>query len=101
MAEKIIVYWLDIPAQVLVQKGRKKERRELPERFIQAVDAAAMGSVTQDADAYLAEWRRGSPISCSDDLVAEADNAVAEIEQRYDREALILLVQQGGRAEPE
>ena len=47
---------------------------------------------------YLAEWRRGSPISCSDDLVAEADNAVAEIEQRYDQETLKALVQQGGRA---
>ena len=101
MAEKIIVYWRDIPAQVLVQKGRKKERRELPERFIQAVDAAAMKVGAKDSDAYLAEWRRGSPIACSDDLVAEADNAVAEIEKRYDREALIVLVQQGGRAEPE
>ncbi len=101
MAEKIIVYWRDIPAQVLVQKGRKKERRELPERFIQAVDAAAMKVGAKDSDAYLAEWRRGSPILCSDDLVAEADNAVAEIEQRYDREALKVLVHQGGRAEPE
>ena len=101
MAEKIIVYWRDIPAQVLVQKGRKKERRELPERFIQAVDAAAMKVGAKDSDAYLAEWRRGSPIACSDDLVTEADNAVAEIEKRYDREALIVLVQQGGRAEPE
>ena len=88
MADKIIVYWRDIPAQVLIQKGRKKERRELPERFIQAVDAAAMKIGAKDSDAYLAEWRRGSPIPCSDDLVAEADNAVAEIEKRYDRETL-------------
>ena len=99
MAEKIIVYWRDIPAQVLVQKGRKKERRELPERFIQAVDAAAMKIGAKDSDAYLAEWRRGAPIACSDDLVAEADNAVAEIEQRYDRELLKTLIQQGGWAE--
>ena len=101
MAEKIIVYWRDIPTQVVVQKGRKKERRELPERFIQAVDAAAMKVGAKDSDAYLAAWRRGSPISCSDDLVAEADNAVAEIEQRYDRKALNVLVHQGGRAEPD
>lgn len=101
MAEKIIVYWRDIPTQVVIQKGRKKERRELPERFIQAVDAAAMKLGAKDSDTYLAEWRRGSPISCSDDLVTEADNAVAEIEQRYDREALKVLVHQGGRAEPE
>lgn len=98
MAEIIIVYWRDIPAQVLVQKGRKRERRELPERFMQAVDAAAMAVGAKDSDAYLAEWRRGSPISCSDDLVTEADNAVAEIDQRYDRETLKALIHQGGRA---
>lgn len=100
MAEKIIVYWRDIPAQVLIKKGRKTERRELPERFIQAVDAAAMRAGAKDSDAYLAEWRRGSPIPCSDDLVAEADNAVAEIEQRYDAQALKTLVTQGGRTNP-
>jgi len=98
MADKIIVYWRDIPAQVVVQKGRKRERRELPERFMQAVDAAAMRVGAKDSDAYLEEWRRGSPIPCSDDLVTEADNAVAEIDQRYDREALKALVEQGGRA---
>jgi hypothetical protein len=100
MAEKIIVYWRDIPAQVLVKKGRKTERRELPERFIQAVDAAAMRVGAKDSDAYLAEWRRGTPIACSDDLVTEADNAVAEIEQRYDRETLKSLISQGGHEAP-
>jgi len=96
MAEKIIVYWRDIPAQVIIKKGRKTERRELPERFMEAVDMAAMRVGAKDSDAYLAEWRRGSPISCSDDLVTEADNAVAEIEQRYDRELLKALIDQGG-----
>ncbi|MBU2531265.1 MAG: virulence factor [Alphaproteobacteria bacterium] len=100
MAEKIIVYWRDIPAQVIVKKGRKSERRELPPRFIQAVDAAAMRTGAKDSDAYLAEWRRGSPIPCGDDLVAEADNAVAEIEQQYNGEALKTLVSQGGFEEP-
>lgn len=99
MAEKIIVYWRDIPAQVVVQKGRKKERRELPERFMEAVDAAAMRVGAKDSDAYLAEWRRGEPIVCSgDDLASEADAAVAEIDARYDRETLIALVKAGGVA---
>ena len=96
MADKIIVYWRDIPAQVLVRKGRKTERRELPERFIQAVDAAAMRAGAKDSDAYLAEWRRGDAVSCSDDLAAEADSAVAEIVQAYDAEALRRLIGQNG-----
>lgn len=98
MAERIIVYWRDIPAQVVVQKGRKKERRELPGRFMEAVDAAAMRVGAKDSDAYLAEWRRGEPEPCGDDIVQEADTAVAEIDARYDRDALLALVKQGGQA---
>lgn len=97
MAEKIIVYWRDIPAQVMIKKGRKTERRQLSERFMEAVDMTAMRVGAKDSDAYLAEWRRGAPIPCSDDLVTEADNAVAEIEQRYDREVLKALIDQGGQ----
>ena len=96
MGEKIIVYWRDIPAQVIVQKGRKKERRELPERFIQAVDAAAMRVGAKDSDAYLAEWRRGEPEPCSDDLAAEADTALAEIDAHYHQAMLVEMVKNGG-----
>ena len=42
MAQKTIVYWRDIPAQVLVKAGRKTARRELPARFIQAIDRCAI-----------------------------------------------------------
>ena len=97
MAEKIIVYWRDIPAQVIVQKGRKKERRELPERFILAVDAAAMQAGAKDSDAYLAEWRRGEAQSCGDDLVAEADAAVAEIDQQFHQALLVEMAKNGGK----
>ena len=42
MAELIVVYWRDIPAQVIVKAGGKTAKRELPERFEQAIDRAAM-----------------------------------------------------------
>ena len=42
MAEKVVVYWRDIPAQVIVKAGRKTAKRQLPERFEQAIDRAAM-----------------------------------------------------------
>ena len=70
--------------------------RELAERFIQAIDATAMRVGAKDSDAYLAEWRRGTPEPCGDDLAAEADKAVAEIEGRYDRDMLVKLVNQSG-----
>jgi hypothetical protein len=97
MAERVIVYWRDIPAQVIVKAGRKSAKRELPERFVQAIDAAAMRDGASDTDAYLAEWRRGAPEPCGDDLEAEADTALARLENEYGRDRLRQLVGNGGR----
>jgi len=44
MANVIIVYWRDMPAQVLVGRGRRGVKLPLPERFEQAIDRAAMKS---------------------------------------------------------
>jgi len=96
MAELTIVYWRDIPAQVIVRRGRKAERRELPKRFIQAVDRAAMKAGLAQSDAYLEAWRKGPPITCGDDLVTQADNTAAEIEKRYDIQRLKLLIENDG-----
>ena len=98
MAERVIIYWRDIPAQVVVRAGRRAERRELPERFIQAIDRCAMAVGAKDSDAYLAEWRRGAPEPVGDDLTAEADSAAAELIAAYDASRLAALVASGGRA---
>jgi hypothetical protein len=52
------VYWRDIPAQVIVGKGRRGAKAPLPERFEQAIDRVAMRIGAHDEDAYLREWRR-------------------------------------------
>ncbi|MEO1197738.1 MAG: virulence factor [Pseudomonadota bacterium] len=97
MALLHIVYWRDIPAQIIVKKGRQSAKRELPLRFTEAIDMAAMRTGAAETDDYLAEWRRGDPIECSDDLEAEADAAMAKIETDYDKERLVALVASGGR----
>ncbi len=97
MAQLQIVYWRDIPAQVLVKAGRRNQaKRELPLRFTEAIDMAAMRTGAADTDDYLAEWRRGDPTDVGDDLEAEADRAMAQIEQDYDKERLVALVKNGG-----
>lgn len=96
MADRIIVYWRDIPAQVLVKAGRKAARRELSERFIQAIDRSAMAVGAKDSDAYLSQWRRGAPEPVGDDLEAEAAAALAELEASYPNERLTALVATGG-----
>ena len=53
MAELTVVFWRDIPAQVIVKAGRKTARRQLSERFEQAIDRAAMRGKLTGTDAYL------------------------------------------------
>ncbi len=97
MADLIIVYWRDIPAQVIVRKGRQNAKRELPARFAEAIDMCAMRSGASETDAYLAEWRKADPVQVSDDLEAEADKASAALDAQFDRERLVALVKAGGR----
>jgi hypothetical protein len=96
MANLTILYWRDLPSQVIVKSGRNSAKRELSERFIRAIDAAAMRAQASDADAYLAEWRRAEPTPCGDDLEAEASAAAARLEAEYDAHRLAELAKRGG-----
>jgi hypothetical protein len=100
MANRIVVYWRDIPAQVIIKKGRATAKRELSLRFTEAIDMCAMRTGAAETDDYLAEWRRADPVEVSDDLEAEADKAAAELEAAYDKERLVALVKGGGRESP-
>ena len=97
MAQIEILYWRDIPAQVIALQERKKAKRILTERFEKAIDRAAMRSGNRDTDAYLAEWRRGERSPCGDDLEAEAEAAAARIEESFTDERLAKLVASGGQ----
>ncbi|NJR13346.1 MAG: hypothetical protein HC779_02545 [Phyllobacteriaceae bacterium] len=97
MADLIIVYWRDIPAQVIVKKGRTSAKRELSLRFTEAIDMCAMRTGAGDTDAYLAEWRKAEPVPVGDDLEVEADKAMAAIEAEFTKEKLVALVKAGGK----
>ncbi|WP_417519337.1 virulence factor [Minwuia sp.] len=99
MAQKIVVYWRDIPAQVIVKAGRKRATVELPERFIQAIDRTAMKLGAKDSDAYLAEWRRGEPETVDGDLEALAGQFAAQLETEFPQERINAMVTNGGRAD--
>ena len=99
MPDRVILYWRDIPAQVIVKAGRKSAKRQLPERFEQAIDRAAMRAQLTGTDAYLEEWRRSKPVPCGDDLEAEAQAAADALEAEYTPERLRALVAGGGRLE--
>ena len=96
MAELILVCWRDIPAQVIVKAGRRSAKRQLDERFQEAIDRAAMRSGLRDTDAYLGEWRRTTATTSGDDLEVEAERAAAGLEADYPPERLRELVANGG-----
>ena len=98
MAQLILVYWRDIPAQVIVKQGRNTAKRQLTERFEKAIDRAAMRAKLRDTDSYLAEWRRADPVDCGADLEAEAAAAAERLEADYDDARLQRLVDNGGLA---
>lgn len=102
MAQVVIVYWRDIPAQVIAEQGRGRKRQsakvELPARFAAAIDSAAMRGDASDTEAYLAAWRRGAADECGADLAAEAARVAAMLDTAYDRDKLRALVLAGGRA---
>lgn len=98
MAQVVIVYWRDIPAQVIVGKGRRAEKRILPERFEQAIDRAAMKVGAEDTDAYLAEWRKAAPVTIEGDDAAVADAEAARLDAEYDRERIKALIANDGWA---
>ncbi|MEL6240514.1 MAG: virulence factor [Pseudomonadota bacterium] len=98
MPDVTIVYWRDIPAQVIVGKGRHGAKRQLEERFEQAIDRAAMKVNAKDADAYLAEWRKAAPypVDGEPDAVAEAE--ATRLETEYDQNRLKALIENDGWA---
>ncbi len=92
MAQVTIVFWRDIPAQVIVKRGRTSAKRELAPRFQEAIDSAAMRAKAIGTDDYLADWRRGDPLECGDDLEVEADAWQKKFETEYNNDRLTRLI---------
>ena len=95
MPELTVIWWRDIPAQVTAKEGRASARAQLPERFQEAIDAAAMRAGLIGTDAYLAEWRREAR-GCGGDLEAEVAEEAAWLDGAYTDEVLERLVRTNG-----
>ncbi len=98
MPEVTVVYWRDIPAQIIVGKGRSGSKVKLTERFEQAIDRCAMKIGAKDADAYLAEWRKAAPYAVEGEPDAVAAAEAARIEVEFDADRLKTLINAEGWA---
>jgi hypothetical protein len=83
-ARLVTILWRDIPAQVVAKEGRNSHRVELPGRFQEAIDKAAVRAGLAGSDDYLNEWRRdvreieGDPKTGADQLARELDETLTE-----------------------
>lgn len=97
MAQLSILYWRDIPSQIVVKQGRSNAKIMLSDRFQEAIDMAAMRDKAHESDAYLEGWRRGEAEAVDGDIQAIATARSQEIEAAYDAAKLRALVVSGGR----
>jgi hypothetical protein len=90
-----VIWWRDIPAQVVAKDRRESHKVVLHPRFQVAIDKAAMKAGRKAFGDYIEDWRREAR-SCGDDLKAEATAEAARLEAHYTREVLARLVASGG-----
>lgn len=97
MPQKIVVYWRDIPSQILIKKGRAKGKVVLSQRFQEAIDKAAMRAGMVDTDSYVEQWRREtSEYPIADDLQQAAETVAQDYETQFSDEQLADIVRNKG-----
>jgi len=97
MTRKMLVYWRDIPSQVIVQRGRVRTKAMLSARFQEAIDRAAMRAGKGSSDAYIAEWRRESAaVDAASDPAAIVEAEIGRLEREFSDERLHALIRSHG-----
>ncbi len=95
MPDLTIIYWRDIPAQVLAKQGRQRVRHKLSERFHKGIDRAAMRAKKVDTDAYLEDWRRKT-VKSAGEMEALVQEAAHRLESEYDDIRLERIIKNKG-----
>ena len=98
MGKLIVVYWRDIPSQVMARKGRQTVAKvQLSQRFQEAIDRAAMRAGKGGSNAYIEEWRRES-LEREGDLREAAEAEAARLDASFDDPLLERMIKAGGVA---
>jgi hypothetical protein len=97
MGSLTVIWWRDIPAQVLAREGRRSSKVVLHPRFQVAIDKAASRAGKRAYGEYIDEWHKIAR-GCGDDLEAEVNAEVERLEAEYDKLRLAELIQSGGVA---
>ncbi len=97
MSRLNVLYWFDIPGQVVVKQGRRSQRLRLAPRFSAAIQRAGYRVRKQGGDALFDPWRQQAQPIDGRDLQEQARLLVQRLEAEYDEQRLEQLVRSGGR----
>ena len=95
MATLTVIWWRDIPAQVVAKDARRSSKTVLHPRFQVAIDKAANRAGKRAYNDYIAEWRKTQE-RCDDDLEAVVRAESERLEAEYTKHRLAELIQSGG-----
>jgi hypothetical protein len=90
-----VIWWRDIPAQVIAKDRRQSHKIVLHPRFQVAIDRAAKVAGMEDWNVYLDQWRKEQR-ACGDDVKGEAEAEATRLEHDYPKQLLNDLVKTGG-----
>ncbi len=95
MAQLTIVYWRDIPGQVVIREGRRSTRLRLSPRFSRAIERAAYRLKKHDDNALFDPWHDvAQPFD--GDVREQAQQLVRNLESQYTDEVLETLIRASG-----
>lgn len=97
MSKAQVIYWRDIPTQVVIGSGRKAIKRPLADRFLVAVDKAAMADNVTSDDQYLEDWRKVDADAPGADPQDSAEQLAKTLEESYPASRLAELARRGGK----
>lgn len=83
MARVQILYWHDIPVQVRARDRHGRATVRLPERFMAAVDEAAMAARRTESELYTAGFHWSEPFEREGTAEEVATTVAAELAARY------------------
>jgi hypothetical protein len=89
-----VIWWRDIPAQVVAKDARRSSKVVLHPRFQVAIDKAANRAGKRAYNDYIGEWRK-TQRPCGDDLETEVRAESDRLESEYDKHHLARLIQSG------
>jgi hypothetical protein len=96
MSDLTLLCWRDIPAQIIVGKGRKAIKIQLSDKFEKAIDRCAMKANLKDTDSYLGDWKKlvFKHSESTDKEAAEKESG--RLEQKFDAKTLKAYVDNDG-----